>query len=132
MTTIYTPNGRAVHASHRGSAEPVATVLEAVLTAPPHKARLSNGLGLAFTPADANGRCKLMLSRLPKKMVVAGMVTKMVCYPEEKDVEGIEKVLAQLIDPAAFGTLKQSTRAKVNDYGCVALFWYDVRIEGLL
>ena len=62
MTMFYTKRGTVVHGSHRGVAEPVGPVIRHVLTAAPHKARLSDGLGLAFTPPDGNGRCKLMLS----------------------------------------------------------------------
>ena len=65
-------------------------------------------------------------------MVVGFREVDEVVYPGEEDVARVKGELEKLFDPAAFETLKVSARAVVKGHGCVALFWYDIKVEGLL
>lgn len=97
---------------------------------------LLDGLGLAWTPPDENGRCCLALSKKHQWELGRWVVAEL----SEQEVKAVCNILQAQLPGAAFATLKQkppvveeSTRnGQKRKYSVIRLYWYAVKQASLL
>ena len=97
---------------------------------------LERGLGLAWTPADDNGRCCLALSRQHKWERGRWVAVE----PSAHEVKIIHNILYLQLSPQVYNSLKQEApqvvdvkrNGQTRKYTVIRLYWYAIEQGSLL